>query len=206
MAQIFSPNGETIPITVIEAGPCSIVQIKNKSKEGYNALQLGFLPKKESRATKPLKGHCKKAGTPYFSVLREFTVDEVDAYELGQSLNVEMFTVGQRVRVTGVSKGKGFAGVMRRWAFGGGPAAHGSTTHRRPGSIGSSAYPSRVFKGKKMPGHMGAARVTTEGIEVVDRQPEKNLLFLKGSVPGGKNGVVIIKPSKKQPTDKPVKK
>jgi large subunit ribosomal protein L3 len=206
MAQIFSAEGDIIPITVIEAGPCSIVQIKNKIKEGYNALQLGFLPKKESKVKKPLQGHFKKAGTVSFSYLKEFTVDDVEAYQLGQALNVEIFEVGQKVRVTGVSKGKGFAGVMKRWGFGGGPAGHGSTTHRRPGSIGASAYPARVFKGKKMPGHKGAATVTAEGIEVVDRQPEKNLLFLKGSIPGGKNGMVIIKPSQKQLIDKPVKK
>ena len=206
MAQIFSAEGDIIPITVIEAGPCSIVQIKNKIKEGYNALQLGFLPKKESKVKKPLQGHFKKAGTASFSYLKEFTVDDVEAYQLGQAFNVEIFEVGQKVRVTGVSKGKGFAGVMKRWGFGGGPAGHGSTTHRRPGSIGASAYPARVFKGKKMPGHKGAATVTAEGIEVVDRQPEKNLLFLKGSIPGGKNGMVIIKPSQKQLIDKPVKK
>ena len=206
MAQIFSAEGDVIPITVIEAGPCSIVQIKNKGKEGYNALQLGFLPKKESKITKPLQGHFKKAGTSSFSYLKEFTVDDVEPYQLGQALNVEIFEVGQKVRVTGVSKGKGFAGVMKRWGFGGGPAGHGSTTHRRPGSIGASAYPARVFKGKKMPGQKGATTVTAEGLEVVDRQPEKNLLFLKGAVPGGKNGMVIIKPSQKQLTDKPVKK
>jgi large subunit ribosomal protein L3 len=206
MAQIFSAEGEVIPITVVEAGPCSIVQIKNKLKEGYNALQLGFLPKKESKVKKPQQGHFKKAGTTSFSVLKEFTVDDVEPYQLGQALNVEIFEVGQKVRVTGVSKGKGFAGVMKRWGFGGGPAGHGSTTHRRPGSIGASAYPARVFKGKKMPGQKGAATVTAEGLEVVDRQPEKNLLFIKGSVPGGKNGMVIIKPSQKQLTDKPVKK
>lgn len=206
MAQIFSAGGEIVPITVIEAGPCPIVQIKSKRNEGYSAIQLGFLPKKESRVKKPLQGHFKKAGTACFSVLKEFSVDDVEPYQLGQALNVEIFEVGQKVRVTGVSKGKGFAGVVRRWAFRGGPGAHGSTTHRRAGSIGSSAYPSRVFKGKRMPGHMGAETVTTEGLEVVDRQPDKNLLFIKGSVPGGKNGMVIIRPSKKKPTDKPVKK
>ena len=206
MAQIFSAEGDVIPITVIEAGPCSVVQIKNKEKEGYNALQLGFLPKKESKVKKPQQGHFKKAGTASFSVLKEFTVDDVEPYQLGQALNVEIFEVGQKVRITGVSKGKGFAGVMKRWGFGGGPAGHGSTTHRRPGSIGASAYPARVFKGKKMPGHKGSATVTAEGLEVVDRQPEKNLLFIKGAVPGGKNGMIIIKPSQKQLTDKPVKK
>ena len=205
MAQVFSASGEVIPVTVIEAGPCAIIQIKNKEKEGYSALQLGFLPKKESKVTKPLQGHFKKGGAGPFRFLKEFRVDDVESYQTGQELNIEIFEVGQKVAVTGVSKGKGFAGVVKRWGFSGGPASHGSTTHRAPGSIGCSAYPARVFKGRKMPGHYGAATVTVENLEIVDKQPDRNLLFIKGAVPGGTNGMVIINPSKKQLTEKTVK-
>ena len=205
MAQVFSATGEVIPVTVIEAGPCAITQIKNNEKEGYCALQLGFLPKKESKVTKPLQGHFKKSGTGSFRFLKEFRVEDVESYQTGQELNVEIFEVGQKVAITGVSKGKGFAGVVKRWNFSGGPASHGSTTHRAPGSIGCSAYPARVFKGRKMPGHYGSATVTVDNLEIVDRQADKNLLFVKGAVPGGKNGMVIIKFSKKQLTDKAVK-
>lgn len=205
MAQVFSSTGEVIPVTVIEAGPCAITQIKNKEKEGYCALQLGFLPKKENKVTKPLQGHFKKSGSGSFRFLKEFRVEDVESFQTGQELNVEIFEVGQRVAITGVSKGKGFAGVVKRWNFSGGPASHGSTTHRAPGSIGCSAYPSRVFKGRKMPGHYGSATVTVDNLEIVDRHPDRNLLFVKGAVPGGKNGMVIIKLSKKQLTDKAVK-
>jgi large subunit ribosomal protein L3 len=205
MAQVFSSTGEVIPVTVIEAGPCAITQIKNKEKEGYCALQLGFLPKKENKVTKPLQGHFKKSGSGSFRFLKEFRVEDVESFQTGQELNVEIFEVGQRVAITGVSKGKGFAGVVKRWNFSGGPASHGSTTHRAPGSIGCSAYPSRVFKGRKMPGHYGSATVTVDNLEIVDRHPDRNLLFVKGAVPGGKNGMVIIKLSKKQLIDKAVK-
>jgi large subunit ribosomal protein L3 len=205
MAQVFSATGEVIPVTVIEAGPCAIIQIKNKEKEGYTALQLGFLPKKETKVTKPLQGHFKKSGSGSFRFLKEFRVEDVEPYQMGQELNVEIFEVGQKVAVTGVSKGKGFAGVIKRWGFSGGPASHGSTAHRTPGSIGCSAYPARVFKGRKMPGHYGAAQVTVDNLEIVDRQLDRNLLFIKGAVPGGKNGMVIINLSKKQLTEKAVK-
>ena len=199
MTQLFSAKGETVPVTVIEAGPCSVIQIKRKAKEGYDALQLGFLPKKMTRTNKPLQGHFKKGGDRAFYFLNEFKVDDVTPYQLGQEINLEIFQVGQKVTVTGVSKGKGFAGVMKRWGFKGGPGSHGSTSHRAPGSIGSSAFPSRVIKGKRLPGHQGAATVTVENLEIVDRQPENNLLFLKGAVPGARKVVVTINLSKKQP-------
>ena len=199
MTHLFSQDGEAIPITVIEAGPCSVVQVKSKEKEGYSALQLGFLPKKTEKVNKPLKGHFKKSGTSGFCFLKEFRVDDISSYQLGQEINLEIFQSGQRVTITGISKGKGFAGSMKRWGFGGGPGSHGSGVHRSPGSIGCSAYPARVLKGKKIPGHLGAATVTVENLEIVDLRPEENLLFLKGSVPGGKNNMVIIKPSKKVP-------
>ena len=206
MTQLFSRDGEAIPITVIEAGPCSVVQIKGKEKGGYNALQLGFLPKKTDKASKPLQGHFKKSGTSAFYFLKEFKVDDISSYQLGQEIHLEIFRVGQKVTVTGTSKGKGFSGGMKRWGFRGGPGSHGSTRHRAPGSIGSSAFPSRVFKGKNLPGHQGAATVTIENLEIVDIKPDKNLLFLKGSVPGKKNGMVIIKPSNKVPANLAVKK
>ncbi len=197
MTQIFSGDGEAIPITVIEAGPCSVVQIKNKEKDGYNTLQLGFLPKKTNKTNRPLRGHFKKGNTGAFYFLKEFKADDINTHQVGQEINLEIFQVGQKVTVTGISKGKGFSGVMKRWGFGGGPAGHGSGVHRSPGSIGCSAYPSRVFKGKKLPGHQGAATVTVENLEIVDRQVEKNLLFIKGAIPGGKNGMLLIKPSKR---------
>jgi len=197
MTQIFSGDGEAIPITVIEAGPCSVVQIKNKEKDGYNTLQLGFLPKKMNKTNKPLTGHFKKGNTGAFYFLKEFEVDDTNTHQVGQEINLEIFQVGQKVTVTGISKGKGFSGMMKRWGFGGGPASHGSNFHRAPGSIGCSAYPSRVFKGKKLPGHQGSATVTVANLEIVDRQVEKNLLFIKGAIPGGKNGMLLIKPSKK---------
>lgn len=206
MTHLFSKDGEAIPITVIEAGPCSVVQVKSKEKEGYSALQLGFLPKKIDKIKKPLKGHFKKSGASGFCFLREFKVNDISAYQPGQEIKLEIFQAGQRVTITATSKGKGFAGVIKRWGFRGGPASHGSTIHRSPGSIGCSAYPSRVFKGRKLPGHYGAAAVTVENLEIVDLKPEKNLIFLKGSVPGGKNGMVIINPSKKVPANQSVKK
>jgi len=204
MGHVFSADGEMIPITIIEAGPCPIIQIKNKGKEGYNALQLGFLPKKGSRVNKPLQGHFKKSGSATLYYLKEFRVDDLETYQLGQSINVEIFSVGQKVRVTGVSRGMGFAGGVKRWKFKGGPGSHGSTSHRAPGSIGSSAFPSRVFRGQRLPGHMGVDTVTVDGLEVVDRQPERNLLFIRGAVPGCGNSMVIIKPSHKQRTGKAV--
>lgn len=205
MGHVFSADGEMVPITILEAGPCPVIQIKNQGKEGYNALQLGFLPKKGSRVNKALTGHYKKSGSPPLYYLKEFRVDDTESYQLGQSINVEIFSVGQRVRVTGVSRGMGFAGGVKRWKFKGGPGSHGSTSHRAPGSIGSSAFPSRVFKGQHLPGHMGDDTVTVDGLEVVDRQPERNLLFIKGAVPGCKNSMVIIRPSHKQRNAKAVK-
>jgi len=194
MTQIFSKDGETIPVTVIKAGPCTVIQKKSKDKDGYNALQLGFEEKKWSRVNKPLQGHFKKAGQRAFYHLKEFKVDNIDKYQLGQEITLEIFKVGGKVKVTGKSKGRGFAGVIKRWGFSGGPASHGSMFHRAPGSIGSSAFPSRVFKGKKLPGHYGNKTVTVRNLEIVDIKPEDNLLLLKGAVPGARNSIVIIQP------------
>lgn len=196
MTQVFWGDGSVIPVTVIEAGPCIVIQKKNKETDGYNAVQLGFERiKKEKNLTKPLKGHMEKAGKGYFRVLREFCTDSVGEYEIGQELKVDIFKVGDSVDVVGITKGKGFAGVIKRHGFHGGRATHGSMFHRAPGSIGASAYPSRVFKGKKMPGQMGTMRKTTQGLKVVGVSPQKNLIMIKGAVPGSKSGVVLIKDS-----------
>lgn len=189
MSQHFS-GGELIPVTVIQAGPCTVVQKKTAAKEGYDAVQLSFdEEKKKARVTKAMEGHFKKANTAPHRFLREFRTAE---FEQGQTVTVDIFKKGERIAVSGVSKGKGFAGVMKRHRFAGGPGGHGSMFNRAPGSIGASAYPSRVWPGKKLPGHMGAANVTIKNIEVVDVRPEQNLLFVRGAVPGGENGLLLI--------------
>lgn len=193
VTQVFSESGEVIPVTVIEAGPCVVVQKKTQEKNGYNALQVGFLEKEEKRLQKPLKGHFAKHGTKGFTVLREFKIEDVENYQSGQEIKVDIFTVGELVHVTGISKGKGFAGGVKRWGFRGGPATHGSMFHRAPGSVGASAFPSRVLKGKRLPGHMGNAQVTTKNLQVVDIRPEKNLILIKGAVPGARKTIVVVK-------------
>lgn len=195
MSQLFSPDGEATPVTVIQAGPCTITQIKNVENDGYNALQLGFGIKKPQRTNKPLLGHLKKTGKGPFAVLREVKVDDVTDFELGQEINAEIFQVGERVHVVGKSKGKGFAGTIKRWNFSRGPMSHGGMNKRAPGSIGCSATPSRVIKGRKMPGQMGNRRVTVKGLKVVDVRPEENIILVRGAVPGGRNGVVLIRKS-----------
>jgi large subunit ribosomal protein L3 len=189
MSQIFS-GGELIPVTVIQAGPCKVVQKKTGENDGYEAVQVGFEEeKKQKRVTKAMAGHFKKANAAPHRVLREFRTGD---FEAGRDVTVEMFQKGEFVSVTGVSKGKGFAGVMKRHRFAGGPGGHGSMFNRRPGSIGASAWPSRVWPGKKLPGHMGADRVTVKNLKIVEVRPEQNLVFLRGAVPGGKNGIVLI--------------
>lgn len=195
MTQIFWRDGSVIPVTVIEAGPCIVIQKKDKEADGYSAVQLGFGRIKGKSATKPLKGHMEKADKGYFRVLREFRTDSVGEYEVGQELKVDIFKVGDSVDIVGTTKGKGFAGVIKRHGFHGGRATHGSMFHRAPGSIGASAYPARVFKGKKMPGQMGNKRKTTQRLEVVGVNPQNNLMMIKGAVPGSKNGVVLINDS-----------
>lgn len=189
MSQIFT-GGEVIPVTVIQAGPCKVVQKKTNEKDGYESIQLSFQEeKKQKRATKPQAGHFKKANMTPHRFLREFRTAE---FEQGQEITVDIFKKNELVTVTGVSKGKGFAGVMKRHNFAGGPGSHGSMFDRRPGSIGSSAWPSRVWPGKKLPGHMGVDTVTVKNLKVVDVRKEENLLFVRGAVPGGKNGLVLI--------------
>ncbi len=189
MSQQFS-GGELIPVTVIQAGPCPVVQKKTAGKDGYDAVQLAFVEeKKKARVTKSMAGHFKKAEMQPHRFLREFRTGE---FEAGQVVTVDIFKKGERVAVSGVSKGKGFAGVMKRHRFAGGPGGHGSMFNRAPGSIGSSAWPSRVWPGKKLPGHMGAVNVTLKNIEVVDVRPDQNLLFVRGAVPGGEKALVLI--------------
>lgn len=189
MSQQFS-GGELIPVTVIQAGPCTVVQKKTSAADGYDSVQLAFEEeKKKERVTKAVAGHFKKANVQPHRFLREFRTAE---FEQGQVVTVDIFKKGELIVVSGVSKGKGFAGVMKRHNFAGGPGGHGSMFNRRPGSIGSSAWPSRVWPGKKLPGHMGSANVTLKNIEVVDVRPDQNLLFVRGAVPGGENGLILI--------------
>ena len=193
MSQLFSPDGESTPVTVIQAGPCTITQIKSVENDGYNALQLGFGEKKPQGTTKPLLGHLKKCGKGPYKVLKEVRVKDVADFELGQEISAEIFQVGELVHVMGRSKGKGFAGTVKRWNFSIGPRSHGGMNKRPPGSIGCSATPSRVIKGRKMPGQMGNREVTVKGLKVVDVRPEENIILIKGAVPGARNGVVVIK-------------
>jgi large subunit ribosomal protein L3 len=192
----FTPDGRYIPITVILAGPCVVTQVKSVATDGYNALQLGFGEKKGKHVTKPLQGHMKKAGEALFSVLKEFSVDNPQEFSLGQKVSAELFKVGERVDVTGTTKGRGFSGVIRRHGFSGGRKTHGSKCHKIPGSIGSSAWPSRVFKGKRLPGHYGVDRKTIKGLEISDIRPDKNLILVKGAVPGPVSGFLEIKKPK----------
>ncbi|AEF16390.1 MULTISPECIES: 50S ribosomal protein L3 [Thermoanaerobacterium] len=192
MTQIFVGN-EMIPVTVVEAGPCVVVQKKTKENDGYDAIQVGFGDVKEKRLIKPLKGHFAKANVPFKKYLREFRLDDISSYEVGSEIKADIFSVGDRVDVIGTSKGKGFAGVVKRYNANRGPMAHGSKYHRRPGSMGASSDPSRTFKGKRLPGHMGNERVTIQNLEVVKVDPEKNLLLIKGSVPGVKGSLLMIR-------------
>jgi len=189
MSQHFS-GGELIPVTVIQAGPCTVVQKKTAERDGYESVQLAFEEeKKQGRITKAMAGHYKKSNLQPHRHMREFRTGE---FEQGQIVTVEMFKKGERISVSGVTKGKGFAGVMKRHNFAGGPGGHGSMFNRAPGSIGASAYPSRVWPGKKLPGHMGAVNKTIKNLEIVDVRPDQNLLFVRGAVPGGVNGLLLI--------------
>ncbi|MEW6614708.1 MAG: 50S ribosomal protein L3 [Thermodesulfobacteriota bacterium] len=201
MTQVYSQEGDVLPVTVIEAGPCAVVQKKTLENDGYDALQLGFSQKKNNKINKPLGGHLKKHKVSPYAYLKEFKIEKIDDYQEGEKITVDVFNAGDFVDVTGISKGKGFTGVVKRWGFRGGPGAHGSMFHRAPGSIGASAYPSRVFKGRKMPGRLGGDTVTVQNIQVVEVMPEENLILVKGAVPGSRNGIVIIRSSIKKRSD-----
>jgi len=195
MTQIFGEDGARVPLTVIEAGPCHVTQVKTQETDGYDAVQLGFGAGKPKHLTKGQLGHLKKASAPPLRHLHEFSPEELGAeVAVGDVLTVAPFEPGQMVRVTGTSKGKGYAGTIKRHNFKRGPKSHGSHNIRGPGSIGAAAYPARVFKGIRMSGHMGAETVTQRGLQVVDCDPERNLLLVRGAVPGGVNGIVIVRP------------
>jgi large subunit ribosomal protein L3 len=193
MTQLYEESGRVVPVTVLAAGPCPVVQIKTKDRDGYAALQIGFGKRREKLIPKPLHGHLSKHKAAGVRMLREVRVDDSSAYEVGQELTVSLFPVGSRVDVIGVSKGRGFAGVVRRHHFTAGRETHGVTTHKQPGSIGASAYPSRVIKGKRLPGRMGGARVTVKNLDVIGVDPDQHLIWLRGSVPGHPNGTVMIR-------------
>lgn len=196
MTQLFGEDGKQLPVTVIQAGPCPVVEVREKTRHGYNALQLGFQPKTKN-VSKPRAGHFKKANLPPMAVLRELRLEKVDGYQVGQTLTVDLFKPGELVDVSGVSKGKGFQGGVKRHGWYGGDATHGSMFHRAPGSIGASSDPSRVWPGHRLPGRMGGERHTVLNLEVMRVLPEQNLLVVRGAVPGHIGSVVVVRKSVK---------
>jgi len=196
MTRVFNQEGQAIAVTVIEAGPCPVVQVKTKEKEGYDAVQLGFGQKRKKLVTQPLLGHFAKAKVEPQRILKEMRTEDAAKFKVGQKLGVDLFSVGEKVRVTGVSKGLGFQGGVRRHKFHGGPKTHGQSDRlRSPGSIGGSSYPSRVFKGQRMPGRMGGEKLTVRNLVVVGVDPEKSLLLVRGAVPGKRNSYLTIRKS-----------
>lgn len=196
MTQIFDENDKAVPVTIVEAGPCTVLQKKNSETDGYNAIQVGFYNLKEKQVNKPARGHFKKANTEPLRYIREFRVRDIDAYEIGQEIKADQFNPGDMVDVVGTSKGKGFAGAVKRHNLARGSMGHGSKYHRGPGALAAKG-PARVFKGRKLPGQMGRERVTVQGLKVVKVYPERNLILIKGSIPGPRKGLVIIKDSVK---------
>ena len=192
MTQIFTEHGEVIPVTVVEAGPVVVTQIKTTENDGYTAIQVGFQDAKEKSLNKPQKGHLAAANT-LKKHLKEFRVDSVEEYTVGQEIKADLFAAGELIDVTGISKGKGFQGPIKRHGQSRGPETHGSRYHRRPGSMGACSYPGRVFKNKKLAGHMGSVKVTVQNLEVVKVDADKNLILVKGAIPGAKGSVVTIK-------------
>jgi large subunit ribosomal protein L3 len=201
MSSLFSPEGQQVPVTVLEVGPCVVTQVKTRAIDGYDALQVGFVEKRAKRINKPVQGHLNKSGGQAYAFLKEISVDDPSEYTLGQALTIDIFQVGERVDISGVSKGRGFSGVVKRWGFSGGKATHGSMFHRAPGSVGASATPSKIIKGRKMPGHYGNTRVTVRNLtvrnlEIVDIRPDQHLLIIKGAVPGCRSGLVEVRKPK----------
>ena len=194
MTQIFNENGLSIPVTVIQAGPCAVVQKKTVENDGYTALKLGFEEIPEKKLNKPDKGLFTKIKVTSRKYLKEFRIDDVAKYEVGQEIKVaDMFTSGDKIDVSGISKGKGFQGTIKRYGQSGGPETHGSMYHRRVGSMGSNTSPARVFKGKRLPGHMGVDKITVQNLDVVKVDSERNLLLVKGAVPGPKGGLIVVR-------------
>ena len=199
MTQIFSKEDGLIPVTLLQAGPCDLLQIKNKENDGYSALQIGFEEKKKKRASRAEIGHCSKVKAGVKRIIREFRTDTLDAeYEPGQTFTVSVFDDVKSIDVTGTSKGKGFAGVMKRWGFSGGPSTHGCTTPRGAGSVGSGTSPGHVHRGKKMPGRMGGKRITVKNLDVIKVDKDRNMLIVKGAVPGPNGGYLIIRKSRSE--------
>jgi large subunit ribosomal protein L3 len=198
MTNVFSSEGKLVPVTVVQAGPCVVTQVKTKKTDGYNALQLGFDEKPVEKLNKPITGHLKKTGDKGFRVLREFRTDDAEIVEPGATIGIDIFVIGDKVNISGISKGRGFQGTIKRHGFSRGPETHGSRNHRKPGSIGNSAWPGKVIKGKKLPGHMGTNRETIKNLTIVDIRHEDNLLLIKGPVPGFKTGILeVLKTDKK---------
>jgi len=196
MTQVFTAEGRVVPVTVVEAGPCPVVQKKTIATDGYNAIQVGFSILRDGLSNKPRKGHFQKASLKPMRYVREFRVNDVESYEVGQEVKVDLFSVGDKVDVVGTSKGKGFEGMIKRHGASRGPMAHGSKYHRRSGSLGAKG-PARVFKGRELPGRMGGERVTVQNLEVIRVDMDKNLILIKGAVPGANKSLLILKPSVK---------
>lgn len=192
MTQTFQKDGKVMPVTVIEAGPGTVIGQRLPDKHGYSAVQIGFKKVKPSHVTKPVKGQFEKVNQETHKLLKEFRVENPGEFEIGQEITVGIFAASERVKVTGVSKGRGFQGVIKRWGFSGGKDTHGSMHHREPGSVGAGTYPGKLWKGTKLPGRMGNKQVTTRGVEVVKVDEERNLILIKGSVPGSRGGTVLI--------------
>ena len=197
MTQVYDDANTLVPVTVIEAGPCPVTQIKTAQSDGYEAVQIGFGAQKQQRMTKPALGHFKKAGTDALRKLAEFRVENASEFKLGDVITVAKFSEGQMVDIIGTTKGRGFQGVMKRYNFDGQPETHGHMMHRRPGSVGCRQTPGHVYKGRKMPGHMGQVRCTTQNHPIVKVLEDKNILLIKGSIPGAKGDIVIVRPAKK---------
>lgn len=199
MTQVFDDNNQLVPVTVVEVGPCPVVQVKTQETDGYSAVQIGFGAQKEHRIAKPLQGHFKKAGVEGVSTLKEFRTEGVDdEFKVGDVLTVSKFAEGQKIDIIGTTKGKGFQGVMKRYRFGGGRATHGSMFHRRGGSYGQCQWPGEVDKGRKMPGHMGSVQRTVQNLRIVKILEDKNVLLIRGSVPGANGEVICIRDAKKK--------
>lgn len=197
MTQVFSEEGDLVPVTILQAGPCELLQIKTREADGYSALQIGFEEKKKKKATRAEIGHCSKAKTGVKRLIREFRIDtHDDEYSLGQVLTVDVFEGVKEIDVTGISKGKGFAGVIKRWGFHGGPETHGCTTPRSPGSIGAGTNPGHVHRGKKMAGRMGGKKITVKNLNIIKIDKGRNLLIVKGAVPGPNGGYIAMRKSK----------
>lgn len=192
MTNVFSWDGKLVPVTVVQVGPCVVTQVKTKENDGYTALQLGFDEKPVERLNKPIAGHLKKSTDKGFRVLREFRADNVEEVAAGATLDISMFSVGEKVNISGISKGRGFQGTVKRHGFSRGPETHGCRNHRKPGSVGNSAWPSKIVKGKKMPGHMGVDKNTVKNLTIIDIRPADNLLLVKGAVPGFKTGIIEV--------------